>query len=85
MKPKTYAVGWLNGKRINNTNNSNGRLENGTYLESTDNAIYNQTLGVFNLLGPPKFESIDYEKQIRYRDINDRNIYASVTENDFLK
>jgi hypothetical protein len=67
---------------INNTNNSNGRLENGTYLESTDNAIYNQTLGVFNLLGPPKFESIDYEKQIRYRDLNDRNIYASVTNND---
>ncbi len=59
---------------INNTNNSNGRLENGTYLESTDNAIYNQTLGVFNLLGPPKFESIDFSKTIRNADLKDYGV-----------
>ncbi len=49
---------------IDNSNNDGGRLENGRYLESTDNPIYNQTLGVFNLLGAPKFESIDYNKQV---------------------
>lgn len=67
---------------INATNNNNNRLENGTYLASTDNAIYNQTLGVFNLLGAPKFESIDYEKQIRNYDYNNRNIYSAVYNND---
>lgn len=56
---------------INSSNNEEGRLENGKYLVSTENPVYNEPLGVFNLLGAPKFESIDYTKTTRMADLND--------------
>lgn len=59
---------------IDNSNNDGGRLQNGTYLESTVNPIYNQTLGVFNLLGAPKFESIDYNKTHKLVKLNGEGV-----------
>jgi hypothetical protein len=55
---------------INSNNDDNERLKHGNFLSSTDIPAYNHTLGVFNIIEEPEFESINYTKNIHSVDIN---------------
>ena len=49
---------------INSSNDDNGRFVHGTYLKSSEFPMYNEPLGVFNVLNEPKFEIVPMDKEV---------------------
>lgn len=48
-----------------NNNDDGARFKHGTYLKNTDFPMYNEPLGVFNVINDPKFEIAPMEKATR--------------------
>jgi acetyltransferase-like isoleucine patch superfamily enzyme len=51
---------------INSSNDDNGRFVHGTYLKSSEFPMYNEPLGVFNILNEPKFEIVPMDKEVYF-------------------
>jgi len=47
-----------------------GRLKHGTYLRSTEFPMYNEPLGVFNIIANPKFEIVPMNKAIKMMSLS---------------
>lgn len=55
---------------INATNDDGGRLKHGTFLRSTEFPMYNEPLGVFNVINDPKFEIAPMDKAIKMMSLS---------------
>jgi acetyltransferase-like isoleucine patch superfamily enzyme len=51
---------------INSDNDDDGRFMHGTYLKSSEFPMYNEPLGVFNILNEPKFEIVPMDKEVYF-------------------
>lgn len=66
---------------INASNDDNGRIQHGNFLTSSEYPMYNEPLGVFNVLNAPKFEIVPMQTAVNLESLNGTTIPPTFWKN----